>query len=331
MNLGGFPEEDVKYALEKCNGIPNLAADMLFQGYKAPKPEAEPEAEPEQEQVQNTRTLYVEPLNAPVIQLEVVPDVTVGAIKNMISQREVNGQFYEPEEQRIVYSGKSLDDNQTLDEFVKKLILIVNKKEAEPAQEADAEAAPEPEPEPEPAPAAEPAAEPEPEAETRKLYIKTMGLGNIELNVVPHIKVWGIKNKICQKMKWQYDMYDLMIIFQGENLDDNKTLCECGYGKNHHSLTLIRRKKEAEQEPVQEPKPAQEAEPAKEAEPAQEADAEADHEIEMYKEKLERRQATLAYLQMDSGENTPDSEGTKELKEEIRILEQLVGESGECV
>tara|TARA_X000000950_G_scaffold265209_1_gene339235 strand:+ start:119 stop:889 length:771 start_codon:yes stop_codon:yes gene_type:complete len=124
----------------------------------------------------------------------------------------------------------------------------------------------EPDPEPKPMLSMQPEPEPEAEQETRTLYVKSSVDGFIELQVVPNITIWGIKNMIYQKKKWSYDMYDLHILFSGKNLDDNKTLQECNYRKNNCPLFLIRKKKEPEQEPAQEPEQEQEQEPEQEQE-----------------------------------------------------------------
>tara|TARA_Y100001958_G_scaffold22197_2_gene13553 strand:+ start:6986 stop:7666 length:681 start_codon:yes stop_codon:yes gene_type:complete len=75
--------------------------------------------------------------------------------------------------------------------------------------------------------------------------------GFIELKVHPNDTVGDIKNKIYQKKKWPYDMYDLRILFAEKNLDDKKTLQECDYCKNDGPLVLIKNKKEPKREPMQ--------------------------------------------------------------------------------
>ena len=77
MNMG-FPENDVVYALIQCDDV-YKAANWLLEEGKAPLGWSQPEPEKE------TRTLYVNDLLMnKVIQLQVVPNVTVWGIKKKI-------------------------------------------------------------------------------------------------------------------------------------------------------------------------------------------------------------------------------------------------------
>ena len=140
--------------------------------------------------------------------LNVYPSDTIENIKKKIQEKE----GYKPDQQRLIFWEKQLEDNKTLYEYniqnQSVLYLVLRLREVK---------------------------------NMIQIFIRLMDRKELTLNVYPSDTIENVKKKIQDKEGFKPDQQRL--IFDGKKLEDNKTLSEYGI-QNQSVLNLIHRLRE---------------------------------------------------------------------------------------